>query len=163
MHSNQEIEPVKVRFGVLAWSERVNGPSTWRSFRLMLFSQTSSQGEECAVPINLTCPNGKYPHLSNTAFNNKSGQIKRVPQKVSCCLTRLWPNKPWALLLWMVVNSSVRTSLHVTEKYFTFILLDPMSPLGMSDFSREEVNKELRNKPTEVEHYSDFNTEKRYF
>lgn len=57
----------------------------------------------------------------------------------------------------MVVNSSVRTSLHFTEKYFTFILLDPMSPLGMSDFSREELNKELRNKPTEVEHYSDFN------
>lgn len=55
----------------------------------MLFSQNSSQGEERVVPINPTCPNGKYPHLSKTAFSNKSGQIKRVPQKVSCCLTRL--------------------------------------------------------------------------
>ncbi|XP_016386651.1 protein TANC1 [Sinocyclocheilus rhinocerous] len=54
-----------------------------------LAAKTSSQGEEHVVPINPACPNGKYSHLSNTSFNNESGQIKRVPQKVSCCLTRL--------------------------------------------------------------------------
>lgn len=47
----------------------------------MLFSQTSSQGEDRAFPINPNCPNGKHPHLSNGGFNNKSGQIKRDPQK----------------------------------------------------------------------------------